>query len=116
MPFVRHQQQPIVLEHFQGGEGEMLRENILNTNEEMYDKGRVFAKMTLKKGCEVGRHTHHGDSETMYILKGHGKYLIDGQFVDVGPGDTLYCGAEEEHMLRNENDEPLEFIALVLFK
>ncbi len=35
MPFVRHHQQPIVLEHFQGGEGEMLRENILNTNEEM---------------------------------------------------------------------------------
>lgn len=115
MKFIRHQQEPIKVDHFQGGKGYLLRENILNSNEEMYNKGRVFAHMTLEKGCEVGRHTHQGDAEIIYILKGKGKYLIDGIFEDVVPGDTLYCGDGEEHQLINENDEPLEFIALVLF-
>jgi quercetin dioxygenase-like cupin family protein len=116
MAFIRHKQKPMKVDHFQGGEGYLLRENILNTNDEMYDKGRVFAHMTLEPGCQVGRHTHVGDSETMYILNGHGKYLIDGKFEEVGPGDTLFCGDGEEHMFINDSDENIDFIALVLFK
>ena len=47
---------------------------ILESNAEMYDKGRVFNHLYLDPGCEVGWHIHHGDGETYYILKGHGEW------------------------------------------
>ena len=51
---------------------------ILESNAEMYDKGRVFNHLYLDPGCEVGWHIHHGDGETYYILKGQGEYNDNG--------------------------------------
>ena len=34
---------------------------ILESNDEMYGKGRVFNHLYLNPGCEVGWHIHHGD-------------------------------------------------------
>lgn len=109
-------EKPIIVENFQGGKGSLKMQPILNSRQEMYDKGRVFGLMTLTKGDEIGRHTHHGDGETFYILKGKGKYLYQGQLIDVFPGDVLFTDDGEEHYMRNEQEEPLVFIALVLFK
>ena len=89
---------------------------ILETNEEMYNKGRVFNHLYLEPGCEVGWHIHHGDGETYYILKGHGEYNDNGTIVPVGPGDVTFVDAEEGHSLKNTGDETLEAIALILFK
>ena len=89
---------------------------ILETNAEMYDKGRVFNHLFLDPGCEVGWHIHHGDGETYYILKGHGEYNDNGTAVRVGPGDVTFVDDGEGHSLKNTGDEPLEAIALILFK
>ena len=89
---------------------------ILETNAEMYDKGRVFNHLFLDPGCEVGWHIHHGDGETYYILKGHGEYNDNGTVVTVGPGDVTFVDDGEGHSLKNIGDEPLEAIALILFK
>ncbi|MGN1381452.1 MAG: cupin domain-containing protein [Eubacterium sp.] len=117
MAFVRNIGEPAAVEGFKGGKGHVLVRKILKTDEEMYNKGRVFNHMVLEKGCEVGKHTHEGDAETYYVLSGHGKYLNnDGKVVDVAPGDVMFTGDGETHALWNEEDEPLEFIALVLYK
>ncbi len=116
MAFVRKIGEPAVVEGFKGGKGHVLARKILTTDEEMYNKGRVFNHMVLEKDCEVGKHTHSGDAETYYVLSGHGKYLNGDETVDVGPGDVMFTGDGETHALRNEEDEPLEFIALVLYK
>ena len=42
---------------------------ILESNAEMYDKGRVFNHLYLDPGCEVGWHIHHGDGETYYMVE-----------------------------------------------
>lgn len=116
MGFVRKiAAKPVNLENFKGGNGTLEMRPIFKSAEEMHDKGRVFAHMALNKGCEIGRHTHHGDSEIFYILKGHGKFLFQGKLVDVGPGDVLFTDDGEDHYMVNEQDEKLEFIALVLF-
>ena len=107
--------EPNIVENFKGGNGCLKMNPILNGEDEMYGKGRVFSYIQLDKGCEIGRHTHEGDGETFLILKGHGKYLLDGQLIDVGPGDVLFNGDGEEHYMLNENDEPLELVALVLY-
>jgi mannose-6-phosphate isomerase-like protein (cupin superfamily) len=99
-----------------GGAGEAKLLHILNTNDEMYNKGRVFTQVTLEPGCEIGWHIHHGDGETYCILKGQGEYSDNGNIVTVNPGDVTFVGDGEGHSLKNIGTEPLEAVALILFK
>ena len=77
--------------------------------------GKV-SHVVLEKNCEVGWHIHHGDGETYYILKGKGEYSDNGNIVEVYPGDVLFVDDGEGHSMINREDEPLEMIALVLYK
>ena len=98
------------------GAGQARMRLILESNAEMYDKGRVFNHLYLEPGCEVGWHIHHGDGETYYILKGRGEYNDNGTVVTVGPGDVTFVDDGEGHSLKCIGDETLEAIALILFK
>ena len=106
--------EPVLLEHFKGGEGTLQKFDILRADE-MYGKGRVCSKMVLAPGCEIGRHRHEGDGEVYFVLSGTGSYLLDGELVDVEPGDVLFCDDGEEHYMKNTGSEKLEMIAIVLF-
>ena len=99
-----------------GGEGEGIFHRILNGPEEMYGKGRVFSLLHLEPGCEVGWHIHHGDGETYFILKGRGLYNDNGTEAEVGPGDVTFVDDGEGHALKCISEEPLEAIALILYK
>lgn len=96
------------------GEAEMHR--ILQTPEEMYNKGRVFSHMVLHPGTEVGYHVHHGDGETYYILKGKAEYNDNGHVITLEPGDVSFTDDGEGHGIKAVGDEDLEFIALILYK
>ena len=98
------------------GAGKAKMRLILESNEEMYGKGRVFNHLYLAPGCEVGWHIHHGDGETYYILSGTGEYNDNGTLKTVGPGDVTFVDDGEGHALKNTGDEMLEAIALILFK
>lgn len=106
--------EPVLLEHFRGGAGCIEKYNILSP-EELYQKGRVCAIMRLQPGSEVGLHRHEGDCEVFYFISGTGSYLLDGKMVPVGPGDIAYVDNGEEHFLRNDGDEVLEYLALVVY-
>ncbi len=99
-----------------GGEGEVLFHRILTGPEEMYGKGRVFSLAVLEKGAEVAWHIHHGDGETYCVLKGRGQYNDNGVLVEVGPGDVTFVGDGEGHSMKCISDEPLEMVALILYK
>ena len=103
-----------LVEHMKDGDGTAILCHILK-QDEMFGKGRVFAHLKLEKGCGVGCHRHDKDCETYYILKGRGKYLLNGEYVSVEPGDVLFVDDGNEHEIYNEEDEPLEMIALVLY-
>lgn len=98
------------------GAGEASMALILNGADEMYGKGRVFNHVTLEPGCEIGWHIHHGDGETYYILKGQGEYSDNGTLIDVYPGDVTFVDDGEGHSLKCTGSEPLEAIALILYK
>lgn len=98
------------------GAGEVMMYRILSGADEMYGKGRVFNHVVLEPGCEIGWHVHHGDGETYYILKGRGQYSNNGQLITVEPGDVTFVDDGEGHSLLNTGDEPLEAIALILYK
>ena len=98
-----------------GGSGEVTITCLLNNPEEMEGKGRAFNHITVYPGSEIGYHVHHGDAETYYILSGSGLYNDNGTEVQISAGDVAYCAAEEGHGLKNNTDQPLEMIALILY-
>lgn len=116
MGFVRKIGEAKIVKNFKGGAGELHKADILESAEEMYGKGRVFGHMMLEPGNEIGTHTHTGDGETYYILKGEGTYVMNDKTYKVSAGDVLFADDGDTHFLRAEGTEPLEFIALVLFK
>ena len=99
-----------------GGQGQAKMFRILEGADEMYGKGRVFNHLFLEPGCEIGWHVHHGDGETYYILKGQGEYSDNGTVTTLGPGDVAFVDDGEGHSLKNVGQEPLEAIALILYK
>ena len=48
----------------------------------------MIARVLLKKGSVVPRHSHHNEQLT-YILEGALKFLIDGKEIVVGAGEVL---------------------------
>jgi mannose-6-phosphate isomerase-like protein (cupin superfamily) len=105
-----------VREHPFGGEGSITVRNLLNDEEEMYKKGRTFAHTTLQPGCSIGFHIHSGESETYYIYSGIGEFNDNGILTTVKAGDVTFTHAEQGHGIKNIGDEPLEMIALILYK
>ena len=111
----RAQEIPVTTsEKFKGGKGLLISHDILSA-EELAPHGRKFGLTVLPPGSSIGDHTHAGDSETYFILKGKARYNDNGTIVEVGPGDMTFCGDGETHGIESIGDEPLEYIALILF-
>lgn len=101
-------------EEFFKGKGTIKILDILPPDD-MKPNGRKFALFTLPPGTSLGYHVHKGDSETYYILTGRGLYSENGKMVEVSAGDMTFCPDGEGHSLENISDEPLTYIALILY-
>lgn len=102
------------LDGFKGGKGRIVMRPLLDESGMMHH-GRKFGRTTLPPGTSIGLHTHRGDSEAWYVIRGKGRCYDAGQWVDVGPGDLMVCHDGESHSLENTGSETLETIALILF-
>ena len=106
---------PVEFKCIRGGIGEAEMHKLLLGEEELYGKGRMFNHMVLAPGNSIGEHTHSGDNEIFYFLRGTGTYNDNGTVVTVGPGDVAICNDGELHGLVNNGEEPVELIALILY-
>jgi mannose-6-phosphate isomerase-like protein (cupin superfamily) len=88
--------------------------NILES-EELYGTGRLFGVSVIPPGGSIGRHTHQGDFETYYILKGSARVNDNGVFYDLGPGDMTQCRDGEFHSIENSGGSDLEYLAVILY-
>jgi len=102
-------------ENMRGGDGVVKIEELL-LPAEIYDKGRLFGKITLEPGASIGAHVHEGEMEGFYIICGEAELFDNGKTVKLFPGDTSLNISGEEHALKNVGDTTLEVIALVLYK
>jgi mannose-6-phosphate isomerase-like protein (cupin superfamily) len=102
-----------VREKMRGGDGEVEILQIF-TQEEMKGHARMLAKVRLAKGCSIGTHPHNDEEEVYYILSGRGSVTDDGKDYDVGPGDAVLTGGGSSHSIRNDADEPLDFMAIIM--
>lgn len=105
-----------VCEHKFNGDGHITIRSLLNSEEEMYGKGRAFAHTTLLPGCSIGYHIHTNESETYYIYNGTGEFNDNGSIKEIYAGDVTYTPAGQGHGIKNTGNEPMEIIALILYK
>ncbi len=105
----------IDVENFFDGQGTIHFDHILEASE-MHGMNRVYAKVTVKKGCSVGYHVHHGDEEDYFVLKGIAT-LDDNheQIIKLHPGEHFFTPSGRGHSLTNLEDEDLEVMALIIY-
>ncbi len=102
-------------EHMRDGNGTVELTSLIDSNEELNGKGRLFSRITLKSGCSIGFHVHENDSELFYILSGSAEYNDNGEIKTVTAGDVTICPAGTGHGIENRSEETVEFIAVILF-
>ncbi|MBC8453978.1 cupin domain-containing protein [PVC group bacterium] len=82
--------------------------------DEMTCNSRLCAKMTIPPGAGIGKHQHDGEDEVYIVTNGTG-VLDDGtQETRVNKGDAILTGNGESHAIRNDGQEPLEIIAVIV--
>lgn len=97
----------------EGGKGSIAMDK-LNSQVIKPAKVRKLAHAKLEPGSSVGYHTHHGESETFYILSGKGKYSDNGTEIEVNAGDVTFTPDGEGHSIENIGDDVLEFMLLIV--
>jgi quercetin dioxygenase-like cupin family protein len=102
-------------EHMRGGEGSVAVKHLLG-KEGLYEKGRLFAQITIKKGCSIGLHKHEGEMEAFYILNGTALFNDNGEDVVLKPGDVAYTTDGENHSIANNGEEDVDMIALIVYR
>lgn len=81
---------------------------------EKLGNNRLFARVTIFPGKELGYHEHHGETETYHIISGEGEYDDNGKKQFVSAGDTVFCPEGGGHGIRNTGKNDLVFIALII--
>lgn len=66
----------------------------------------VLRKRVLHKGAGIGLHPHEHD-EIYYVLSGRGRYVVDGQVHEVGPGHAMLTRAGSTHAIEQAGEEDL---------
>ena len=102
------------LPNFKGGEKEFAANMFFDGTNRMF-------KGCLVPGASIGLHTHEDSCEVIFILGGKGgiyeKGPVDSEltYMEVVPGDCLYCPKGHTHSLVNpsEAQEDLVFYAVV---
>ena len=102
-------------EDMREGNGTIELTSLIGSPAELYEKGRLFSKITVKPGCSIGYHVHEGESELFFFIRGNGIYSDNGTPVKVSAGDVAICPAGEGHSISNESDEVLEMVALIVY-
>ena len=97
-----------------GGNGEVYMYGVL-TPEEMMGHGTMYSRVVLPPGSSIGYHTHVGNTEPYYILKGEGIFTgPDGERVRVTAGDVCLIACGQSHGIENAGADNLEMMALIL--
>lgn len=99
-----------IRENMRGGAGQArlihLAEGIPNM--------RLFALIELEKGCSIGEHEHHNESEVYYIISGSALVTDCDKQYYVNQGDSAITLDNEYHSITNPFDEKLVLLAAVV--
>lgn len=103
-----------IIKNMCGGDGEVIITHILG-EKELKDKCGLYARVTINPGSSLGYHEHHNEAETYFILSGEAEYDDNGTKRTVKAGDVTYTPDGCGHALKPIGDEPVVFMALIIF-
>jgi len=63
----------------------------------------------IEPGAVVPEHDHEHE-QVGYVTGGTGVFLVEGETLSVGPGDSYVLRSNEPHSVENRGDDPLEGI------
>ena len=95
-----------VIPNFKGGEKEL-------SARMFFDGTNRIMKARLVPGASIGMHTHTDSCEMIFITKGSGSVIFDGEKTPVHEGLCNYCPKGNTHSLINDSQADLEFLAVV---
>ena len=104
-----------IKDSMRGGQGQVALTHLFKPGE-FQGKARLCARITLEPGCSIGFHEHVHEEEIYYIISGQA-VLTDSA---VGSDQTLRAGDAsitldgQRHAIRNDSQETLELLALIL--
>lgn len=107
---------PVPIECCMGGEGTVMMERLLDGPEEMLGKGRAYVRHTLKPGVRIGSHKHEHEMETMVVLTGRARHVVNGEEQILEPGDIIGAMRGDTHEIACLGEEDLVVIAQVLYE
>jgi len=111
----KSEQKVTVNENMRGGEGAIRLEALLSA-EELYEKGRLFSRITVKPGCSIGYHVHENEMESYVVVGGSGEYNDNGGTTTLHTGDVTLTVAGQGHGVTNNTDTDFVLLALILHK
>ena len=105
----------VVNENMRGGSGSIKITHLADPNE-MFDKSRLFAKITIKPDCSIGYHIHENETEIFHIISGTAEYDDNGKKTELLPGDVTITPASHGHSIANNGNTDLIVIALIVLQ
>ena len=84
-------------------------------DEELGDKCRLYAKVTIPAGSTLGYHEHEGEGESYFVLSGAAIYDDNGTKRKIAAGDTTWTPSGTGHGVDNSaGSEDFVFVALIV--
>jgi mannose-6-phosphate isomerase-like protein (cupin superfamily) len=68
--------------------------------------------LRLVEGAEVKAHLHKTHNETVYIIKGTGRLLVNDKWVDIKPGTLHFNPMGKVHHIKNTGNETVVVIGI----
>jgi len=109
------QQTVRVAENLRGGEGAVTFHEFLSA-QEAFGAGRLFSRSVLPSGASIGTHSHDGEFEVYYVLSGVADVTDDGKPCRLRAGDMHVCQSGHTHSLKNNEEEDLDIVMLILYE
>ena len=75
---------------------------------------RLCAHMTLPPESSIGLHAHETEDEVYIVLRGTGILDDTRTRTRVNSGDAILTGRGESHSIRNDGNENMEIIAMIM--
>lgn len=81
---------------------------------EIYDAGRLYARITFEPGSSIDYHVHKAEMESYHMIKGTLRVDDNGETTYLTEGDTMITPQGQGHAVHNEGSESAEMIALIV--
>lgn len=99
-------------ENVAGGRGRIVK-NLLFDMNSTFGKSRMIARVVLPVGASIGNHSHTGDAELYYLLKGEAEVSDNNETYTLTEGDAVFTGNGNFHSITNNSNAEVEFLAVI---